>query len=189
VSISSELHFVPIENPTWQPDDAFLRKVCQYIRVDSANALFADKNVRSPVENSAVYRLIELMPLDRVFDQIAELKALPLSKRPDRYWISMPSNEWGRAFSAAFEGIAEEIGGHFIPCDFSLVLGPKRLFHGYTEEDFGTYAFQLAIDGYGNAYGEDEYVRLALELEPVKALITFLEEQSGQKFGLFLTMA
>ncbi len=193
MSIQSTLHFVPVNNPSWQPDADYLRKLCEYIGGGkvwffSVFARVLDWEVDEDEENESIFDLRDV-PVEQVLAEIARHRSLPSGTRPAVYMFFLDSNEWRESFCQAFDLITEDVRGDFGPWDFGVTIGPERLTHHYTEEEFGTYAFQLQISGNNNAYGEDKYVRQALALEPVKQLKAFLEQESGETFGLVMTMS
>lgn len=193
MSISSTLHFVPVTNPSWQPDADFLRNLCEYIGGGTVWAflVFAralDWEVDEDEENEPIFDMHDV-PVDQVLDEITRSSSFPSETRPAVYMFWFYSNAWREAFCEPFLTITDEVRGDFQPWDFGVTIGPERLTHHYTEEEFGTYAFQLWISGNNNAYGEDNYVRQALTLEPVKQLKAFLEQESGETFGLIMTMS
>ena len=193
MSITSTLHFVPISNLTWQPDDAFLRKLCRYIGGGKVwffhvYARVLDWEVDEEDENEPIHELHDA-PVEQVLEEISAYRSLPIEERPAVYYFTFYLNEWREAFCQSLDSISADVRGDFAPGDFGIVIGSERLTHAYTEEEFGTYAFQLTISGYNNAYGEDKYVRQALALDPVSQLKAFLEQESGETFGLIMTMA
>lgn len=193
MSISSTLHFVAATNPSWQPDADFLRKLCGYIGggtvwVFHVFARALDWEVDEDEENESIFDLHDV-PVDQVLDEITKYRSLPCETHHAVYWFSLYSNEWREAFCEPFLTITDDVRGDFQPWDFGIIIGPERLTHNYTEEEFGTYAFQLWISGNSNAYGEDTYVQQALALEPVKKLKAFLEQESCETFGLIMTMS
>lgn len=193
MSIKSKLHFIPVANPSWQPDTSFVRKLCNHIGGGTVWAflVFAralDWEVDEEEDNEPIATLHNI-PVEQVLDEVEVYQALPDEECPATLMIYLFSNEWREAFCQAFNLISEDVRANFHPWEFGIVIGPERLTHHYTEEEFGTYAFQLTISGHNNAYGEDKYVSQALMLDHVTQLKAFLEKESGETFGLIMTMS
>lgn len=97
MSITSTLHFVPLNNPSWQPDADFLHKLCEYIGAGkvwffSVFARKLDWEIDADEENESIFDLQDV-PIEQVLGEIAKYRSLPSETRPAVFFSpSTPTN-------------------------------------------------------------------------------------------------